>query len=195
LEALGDRLPRLKSESAGWISLRQATRTAGSSGLALSQLLKLIQGGSLQARMAEPPKGLNGIVVPQADLEAAQSVARDHTDPSSDWSLHRAAQGLFPGRPVKAYVLKRWIQSRLLRARKQGPRTIVSAEEIRRFRAEFCLAQEAIESLGISRATLSRWEREGRIQPVYGRRVTPRAGFSLYRRADLAGLSPRRRAA
>ena len=195
LEALGARLPRIMGDSAGWISFRQATRIAGSSGLALSQLLKLIQGGSLQARMAEPQKGLNGMVVSQLDIEAAQSEARDHGNPSSDWSLHRAAQGLFPGRPVKAYVLKRWIQSRLLRAHKQGPRTIVSAEEIRRFRAEFCLAQEAVEMLGISRATLSRWEREERIQPVYGRRVTPQAGFSLYRRADLAGLPPRRRAA
>jgi hypothetical protein len=195
LEVLGARLPRIKGESAGWISFRQATRIAGSPGLTLSQLLKLIQGGSLQARMAEPPKGLNGIMVSQVDLEVAQSEARDHGNPSSDWSLHRAAQGLFPGRPVKAYVLKRWIQSRLLKARKQGPRTIVSAEEIRRFRAEFCLAQEAVELLRISRATLSRWEREGRIQPVYGRRVTPKAGFSLYRRADLAGLPPRRRAA
>ena len=39
--------------------------------------------------------------------------------------------------------------------------------------------------LGVSRSTLARWEVEGRLVPVYGRRVTPRAGFSLYRREDL----------
>jgi DNA-binding XRE family transcriptional regulator len=188
LEALGARLPRIKVESAGWISLRQATRVAGPSGLALSQLLKLIQAGSLQARMAEPQRGLNGIVVSQADLAPAQREARDHGDPSSDWSLPRAAHGLFPGRPVKAYVLKRWIRGRLLRARKQGRRTIVSAEEIKRFRAEYCLTQEASQMLGISRSTLSRWELQGLIVPVSGRRVTPRAGFSLYRREDLRRL-------
>ena len=49
--------------------------------------------------------------------------------------------------------------------------------------------------LGITRSTFSRWETEGRVKPVYGKRVTPGAGFSLYRRADLAGLSRRRRRA
>jgi DNA-binding XRE family transcriptional regulator len=188
LEALGARLPQIKGETAGWISLRQATRVAGSSGLALSQILKLIQAGFLQARMAEPPKGLNGIVVAQADLAAAQKEVRDHGDLSSDWALHHAARSLFPGRPVKACVLKRWIQARLLRACKQGRRTMIFAEEIKRFRAEYCLAQEATQVLGISRATLSRWEVQGRVVPVYGRRVTPQAGFSLYRRQDLRRL-------
>ena len=63
-----------------------------------------------------------------------------------------------------------------------------------RFRLEYCLAEEACRILGITRSTLSRWEVEGLLQPVYGKRVTPGAGFSLYRRADLAGLSRRRAA-
>ena len=42
--------------------------------------------------------------------------------------------------------------------------------------------------LEINRSTLYRWQRAGRIQPVYGRRVTPQAGFSLYRREDLRRL-------
>ena len=42
--------------------------------------------------------------------------------------------------------------------------------------------------LGISRTTLSRWEVEGRVRPVYGKRVTPGAGFSLYRREDIERL-------
>jgi predicted site-specific integrase-resolvase len=66
---------------------------------------------------------------------------------------------------------------------------MISADEIRRFRAEFCVAQEATQMLGISRATLSRWEVQGRIVPVYGKRVTPQAGFSLYRREDLRRLA------
>ena len=188
LEAVCAGLPRIKDESAGWISLRQATRVAGSSGFTLGQILKLIQAGSLKACMAEPQKGLNGIVVSQADLAAAQKEVRNHGDLSSDWSLHHAARSLFPGRPVKAYVLKRWIREGLLKARKQGRQTIVSAEEIKRFRTVYCLAQEAVQMLGISRSTLSRWEVQGRIVPVYGKRVTPQAGFSLYRRQDLQQL-------
>jgi hypothetical protein len=40
----------------------------------------------------------------------------------------------------------------------------------------------------VSRTTLSRWEIEGRGRPVYGKRVTPGAGFSLYRREDIERL-------
>lgn len=185
------RLPRSKGELPGWISLRQATRVAGPSGLALSQFLQLIRAGSLPARMADSLKGLNGVLVSRAHLAVAQDKSRNADEPSMEWTLHRAARSLFPGRPLKAYVLKRWIRGRLLRAHRKGRRTLIAAAEIRRFRAEYCLAQEAAQMLGISRSTLSRWELQGRIVPVYGKRVTPQAGFSLYRRQDLDRLSKR----
>jgi predicted site-specific integrase-resolvase len=65
---------------------------------------------------------------------------------------------------------------------------MIVAAEIQRFRADYCLAQAAAQILGISRSTLSRWEVQGRVAPVYGKRVTPQAGFSLYRRQDLQQL-------
>lgn len=135
--------------------------------------------------MAEAKEGLNGIVVSTLNLAALLKDAHDHGEPQTDWSLHRAARGLFTGRPMKVHVLRRWIRAGLLQARQEGPRTWVSAEEIRRFRAEYCLAQEACRILNVSRSTLARWEVEGRLVPVYGKRITPRAGFSLYRREDL----------
>jgi hypothetical protein len=184
-EAFCTELPRLKGESTDWISLRQATRVAGPSGLKLRQLLQLIQAGSLKARLADPRKCLNGIAVSRSDLAAAQREARHQGNPSSDWSLQCAAQNLFPARPVKPYVLKRWIREGLLRGYEKNRRTVIPAAEIQRFRAEYCLAQEAMQILGLSRSTLSRWEVQGRITPVYGKRVASRAGFSLYRREDL----------
>jgi DNA-binding XRE family transcriptional regulator len=184
-EAFCAELPRIKDESTDWISLRQATRVAGPSGLAMSQLLGLIQAGSLKARMADHKRGLNGIVVSRSDLLSAQKATRNQSYPSIDWSLQRAAENLFPARPMKPYVLKRWIREGLLRGYKENRRTMIPAEEIKRFRAEYCLAQEAMQILGLSRSTLSRWEAQGRIMPVYGKRVTSRAGFSLYRREDL----------
>jgi predicted site-specific integrase-resolvase len=57
---------------------------------------------------------------------------------------------------------------------------------------QYCLAEEACRLLDITRSTLSRWEVAGLLRPVYGKRVTPGAGFSLYRREDLVGLSRRR---
>ena len=103
----------------------------------------------------------------------------------ADWTLHHAARNLFPGRPVKPYVLKKWIRGGLLQGYKENRRTMIPAEEIKRFRAEYCLAHEALQILGLSRSTLARREVQGRITPVYGKRVTSRAGFSLYRREDL----------
>ena len=58
--------------------------------------------------------------------------------------------------------------------------------------SSIALADEACRILDITRSTLSHWEAEGLVQPVYGKRVTPGAGFSLYQREDLAGLSRRR---
>jgi len=188
IEALCSSLPRLSDLASRWVSLCQATRVAGPSGLSMSGLLRLIESGVLRARMAQPEKKLHGIAVSCADLAAVRKEARNQSEPAADWSLHRAARSLFPQRPVKAYVLKRWIRVGLLRARQEGVRTILSAEEIRRFRAEYCLAREAAQALGIARSTLSRWEAQGRITPVYGKRVTAHAGFSLYRREDLRRL-------
>ena len=76
LESLGTGLPPINGQTSGWLSLRQATRIAGSSGLALSQLLTLIQAGSLQARMAELQKGLNGIVASSRPCRRTKGIAR-----------------------------------------------------------------------------------------------------------------------
>jgi hypothetical protein len=79
---------------------------------------------------------------------------------------------------------------RLLKTQRAGRARIVTVEELEQFRKTYCLADEACRALGIHRTTLSRWEVEGRICPVYGKRVTPGAGFSLYRREDIERLKP-----
>ena len=50
-----------------------------------------------------------------------------------------------------------------------GRAQVVAVEEVERFRSTYCLFMQACKILGISRATLARWETEGRIQPVYVR--------------------------
>ncbi len=187
-EAMCAGLPQATGPTADFMSLRQATRLAGPSGLGLTDLLRLIQCGSLRAWRTEPHTGLKGIAVSRTALAAVQQEARDRSEPLSDWSLHRATRNLFPGRPIKASVLKKWIKAGFIQARKSGATTMISAAEIRRFRAEYCRAQEAVRILGITRSTLSRWEVQGRITPVYGKRVIAHAGFSLYRREDLRRL-------
>jgi hypothetical protein len=154
--------------------------------------MEFILTGGLSARMADSERRLNGIVVSQADLASLAPKVRNRRDQVRGYPLHQLAKVLFRGRPLKATVLTKWIAAGLLKARKIGRARIVSSEEVGRFRSQYCLADEACRLLGISRSTLSRWEVEGRIRPAYGKRVTPGAGFSLYRRENLLKLSRRR---
>lgn len=188
LDALAEQLPVGKAKAVGWLSLRQATRRFGPTGLSLIRLLELIRNGEISARMANPEKHLNGIVVAQADLVAQSTAIRDRRDRTSGYPLHSLGKCLFPGRPIKPTVLKKWISVGLLKAGKSRRGHTVSGEELQWFRSCYCLANEACRLLGVGRTTLSRWEREGRVQPVYGKRLTPGAGFSLYRREDLTLL-------
>ena len=194
LENFCQRLPAGEQTSPGWLSLRQATRVFGPTGLTLALLLELIRSQKISARMADPAKRLQGIIVFRADLSSLAEEIRSRRDQEHGYPVHHLGKVLFPGRPIKSSVMKKWISAGLLKARKAGRARLIAAEEVERFRREYCLAEEACRILGISRSTLSHWEVEGILQPIYGKRVTPGAGFSLYRRADLTGLSRRRAA-
>ncbi len=182
-----------KAQGTRWLSLRQATRTFGPTGLTLGSLLELVRSGKVAARVAEPGKRLNGIVVSHHDLASQSPEIRAKRGEEKGYPLHYLAEILFPSRSVKPHVLKKWIAMGLLHARTSGRACLVSSDEVDRFYAEFCLADEACRILQVSRSTLSRWETEQRIRAVYGKRVTPGAGFSVYRRDDLTHLSRRRR--
>jgi TniQ len=192
LEAVQQQLPEGKPTATRWITVRQATRKFGPTGLTLGVLIEFILSGELAARMADPDRCFHGIVVRQADLVSLTPKIRAIRSQVDGYPIHQLARILFPGRPVKSTVLTKWIAARLLKARKTGRAHVISSEEVERFRSEYCLADEACRLLNVSRSTLSRWEVEGRIQAVYGKRVTRGGGFSLYRRNDLSKLSRKR---
>ena len=175
-------------DAAKWLSLRQATRVFGASGLTLSQLVWLVLEGKVAAVRGTDPRGLNSLLVCRVDLEDSMPKILQERDEAEGVPIHRLAKALFPGRPVKVDVLKKWIALGFLAAKRVGRTRVVSMEEIRRFHATFCLADEACRRIGITRKTFSTWERLGCIVPVYGRRVTPGAGFSLYRLEDVDRL-------
>ncbi len=192
LESVYQQLPSGRSTASRWLSLRQATRQFGPSGLTLGGLIEFILTGELTARMADPKRHLNGIAVSQADLTSLASKIRNARNMVRGYPIHQLAKVLFTGRPVKPTVLNKWIAAGFLKTREVGRARIVFPEEVEQFRSDYCLANEACRLLDISRSTLSRWEVEGRVRPVYGKRVTQGAGFSLYRREDLTKISRRR---
>jgi plasmid maintenance system antidote protein VapI len=190
VEDLLSRLPPVERCDSRWLSLRQATRVFGPAGLSLAATLQLVDKGKVEARRATDGKGLNRLTLWLPDLERCRPEFQAEFDRSRGYPLHRVGKVLFAERPVKVDVVKKWIDMRLLKAQRVGRARIVTAEELKRFQTTYCLAEDVCHILDISRATLSRWEVQGRIRPIYGKRVTPGAGFSLYRREDVDHLMP-----
>lgn len=197
LEAILQQTPTSEPLGGRWLPLREATRIFGPTGVTLSRLLALIQAGRVAVRLANPEQRLHGLVVARHDVESVLLEVRQVQDELHGVPVHRLAKILFPGRPVKVDVLKKWIAAGLLQTEQVGRARMVTPAELNRFRETYCLRSEALRILGIAGSTLNRWHHGGRILPVYPERVTPYAGLYLYRRADielLRGL-PRRRAA
>ena len=98
-----------------WISLREATRRYGPSGLNLPALLRLMLRKDVRVRMFEPERVLHGLVVHRTELETLLPNVRSDRDPGAGYPLSRAAKVILPGRPLKPIVL-------LLPARSADPR-------------------------------------------------------------------------
>ena len=191
LEGLLDRF-RNQSPTAssgdGGITFRQAVRHLGSSGMTVLQLLRELCQGSIRAQWDDHYRNLHGIVVNRADLAAAIHGVREDRQAREGCSLREVGQVLFPDRPMTLRTMKRWIHLGLLRARREGPKWVISPEEVQRVRSEYCISAEACRILGISRSTLVHWRAQGKLEPIYGRGAKIPGSFCLYRRRDILRL-------
>ena len=185
LEAIFHSAKPIKALGTRWISLREASRTFGPTGLNLSQLLALIRDGKVTARLADPDRLLHGLVVAKDTLETLVPELRLRQQERHGCPVHRLGKTLFPGRPVEVGVVKRWIDAGLLEVQQLDRARVASQDEILRFRATYCLRKEAIRILGITSSTLKIWQDAGRILPIFPKPITPHAGLYLYRRVDL----------
>lgn len=188
LAELYRQLPPLNSDRRGWISTRGATRAYGQQGLTLARIIAAVQTAQLSARRDPKHSTWRGLFVRSSDLRQFIPLVRQEQDLKRGHTLNRLATTLIPGRPLKDVVLRKWIETGLLIASKQGRVWRIANAEIDRFRATYCLADELKTSLGIVGTTLTRWIDAGRIQPVYSRRTHPGAGASVFRRADVETL-------
>lgn len=185
LASIQQSLPSVGPDRRSWLPLRQVTRAYGSCGLNLVQALKLVREGKVRARTDGHSLTLRSLWLSQPDVEAQLPLLLAKQYEASGYPLSVLAKVLLPGHPSREPVLKKWIRAGLLHVQRQGRTWTASPAEVERFRAEYCLADEACALLQVSRSTLSRWERSGRLTPVYGKRTCRGAGFSLYRRQDL----------
>jgi hypothetical protein len=184
--------PPMKRPGQQWISLRQATRCYGSSGLTIPVLLRLTLQNEVSVRMFEPERRLHGLVARRTELETLLPDLRSDRERAAGLPVSRAAKVILPGRCLKPVVLQKWIAAGLLPSCQVGRARIVTHDEMQRFRDTYCLADEACRILQVSRPTLARWEAQGHIQPVYGRRTHSGAGASVFRREDLEHARPPR---
>ncbi len=185
--------PPLKRPGQNWITLREATRRYGPTGLSLSALLRLMLNEEVGVRMVKQECGLHGLVVHRAKLESLLPNVRLDRDRAAGLPVSRAAKVILPGRSLKPAVLQKWIAAGLLQSCQVGRACIVTHDEMQRFRDTYCLRDEARRILQVSRTTLARWEEQGHIRPVYSRRSHFDAGASVFRREDVKNTCPPRR--
>jgi len=197
LEAIDELLARIENmpvlpvKSAGWLSIREATRQFGPCRLNLARIVRLIVERGILAKRERSSRGFHSVYVSAAELAASCTTAvADHAQ-THGWSLQRTAREIFPEKRFKEVVIHKWIQAGLLPAIRRRKQWHVAHEDVLRFRTEYCLAQDVCRILDISRSGLARWEAQGRITAVYGRRSHRGAGASLFHRSDLARLAER----
>ena len=188
LESTYRSLPLATQVAAHWLTARQATRIFGPSGLTFARLWQNIDVNQVRGRRLSSEITLKGLLVSEQDVRGIIPDVQTQYFQNHGYPLRQLAKTLMPGRPTRERVLKKWIAMGILRVTQTGRALICTQAEVDRFRATYCLVPEACQMLGVSRPTLARWEVEARIRPVYGSRVTPGAGFSLYLRSDLERL-------
>lgn len=184
-----DSLAYAEADNTGWVSIREATRQHGKSGLNLANAVRLLVERNIRGRRSRGGTGFQGVLLHAGDLETRLPAIRTRRHQEHGYPLQQAARILFPGRLTKETVLKKLMELNLLYAERIDRQWHISADEIKRFRSAYCLATEAATIVGRHRQTLSRWEAEGLLTPVYGKRVTPDAGFTIYLRADIERLT------
>ena len=184
-----DSLAYAEADNTGWISIREATRQHGQSGLNLACAVRLLVERNIRGRRSRDGTGINGVLLHAGDLKNQLPSIRTRRHQEHGYPLQQAARILFPRRPTKERLLKKLMELNLLDAKRINREWHISVDEIKRFRSAYCLATEAATIVGRHRQTLSRWEAEGRLTAVYGKRVTPDAGFTIYLRADIERLT------
>jgi hypothetical protein len=171
-----------------WIPLSEALRRFGVGGLSITRILQLLIADEISARWKGDTVTLGSLYFSVDELRRHSRAQQVDIQAESGYALTQLGRTLFPGRPLRPIVLRKWIAAGLLRGTRDRKSWNIPAEEVTRFRATYCLAREACSLLGIARSTLDVWQRRRRLVPIYSRLTNPGAGTPVYLRADVERL-------
>lgn len=189
-----EHLPNLPADRGQWIPFREALRRFGIGELSVVRIVQLIRDGRLSARHDPAVPTLRGLYLDATELRLRSRQVQAERRTASGYSLSHVASVLYPDRPIRVAVLRKWIDAGLLRAERRRKAWRILPEEVTRFRATYCLVQEACTLLKVARSTLDRWVVERRVAPVYTRRTHRKAGTPIFLRADVERLAALRAA-
>jgi hypothetical protein len=184
-----EQLPEIPVDRGPWIPFREALRRFGVGALSVVRIVQLVRDGQLSARRNPAVPALRGLYLDVTELRRWSRQAQAERRTASGYSLSHVAAVLFPERPIRLAVLRKWIDAGLLRAERRRKAWRILPEEVTRFRATYCLVQEACTLLNVARSTLDRWVVERRVAPVYSRRTHRKAGTPIFLRADVERLA------
>lgn len=177
-----------------WIPLSDALRRFGVGGMSVVRLLQLLSAGEISARRRGDSVTLGSLYFPIDELRRHSLAHKVDALAESGYSLIQLGRMLFPGRPLRPIVLRKWIAAELLHGARKRKAWNIPAEEVANFRATYCLAREACSLLDIARSTLDVWQRRKQLVPIYSRLTHPGAGTPVYLRADVERLAASRAA-
>jgi hypothetical protein len=190
-----ERLRQLPVNPPGdWIPLSEALRRFGVGGLSLTRILQLLIADEISARRKGDTVTLASLCFSVDELRRHSRAQQIDALTESGYALIQLGRMLFPGRPLRPIVLRKWIAAGLLRGARDRKSWNIAAEEVARFRASYCLAREACSLLNIARSTLDVWQRRKQLVPIYSRLTHPGAGTPVYLRADVERLAASRAA-
>lgn len=189
-----EQLPDLPAERGQWIPFREALRRFGIGELSVVRIVQLIRDGQLSARRDPAVPALRGLYLDVTELRQWSLQAQADRRTTSGYSLSHVAAVLYPERPIRVAVLRKWIDAGLLLAERRRKAWWSLPKEVSRFRTTYCLVQEACTLLNVARSTLDRWVVERRVAPVYSRRTHRKAGTPIFLRADVERLAAQRTA-
>ena len=183
-----EQLPNLPADRGLWIPFREALRRFGVGELSVVRIVQLVRDGRLSARRDPAVPTLRGLYLVVTELRQWSRQAQADRRTESGYALSHVAAVLYPERPIRVAVLRKWIDAGLLRAERHRKAWRILPEEATRFRATYCLVQETCTLLNVARSTLDRWVVERRVVPVYSRRTHRKAGTPIFLRADVERL-------
>lgn len=172
------------------VSIREAAYKLSTYKMNIPRLLSLIEGGVIKPTIYEKEKGISRLYFDKSEIEGLFSLLREDEVKKKGTCLEKIARSM----NMAEYVLKRYMDRGLLNGQIENygrqERRYISEKDLENFRKEYVFIEEAVEILKLTKATIYKWIRLGRIKAYSGPDVDGVHRY-LLKREEIKKFMPR----